>query len=67
MRNYSDQLLEKILNRDTELQRAYDWATEQRAKALTKIAEAEKELAAAQKTLDLCIERATEQNCMEIL
>ncbi len=67
MSEIEDKLRMKIVNRDTELQRVYDKTVSDLKALRDKKDRIDLKIKERQKTFDLCIKRAEEQNCLDIL
>lgn len=61
------ELLKKIDSRETELQRAYDFAVEEHAKWQGIYLGAEQKMKEAKALIDKCVKRAKDQNCLDVL
>ena len=63
----TDELKNKIANRDTELQRAYDFALIEYDKWQSIKLEAEKKMQEMRDLITLCMFRAEEQDALDVL
>ena len=63
----TDELKKKIENRDTELQRSYDWAVDEHAKWQGIMLGAEQKMKEMRRLIEKCVQRAEEQDCGDVL
>lgn len=63
----TDELKKKIENRDTELQRSYDWSVDEHAKWQGIMLGAEQKMKEMRKLIQKCIDRAAEQDALDVL
>lgn len=63
----TEELQKKIENRDTELQRSYDWAVDEFQKWQGIKLGAEQKMKEMRALIEKCRERAEEQNALDVL